>query len=60
MAQAPRRPLSRFLMLVLTSALLASASAQTPPDPAVEAAILGFRTAPAADSGAATRTAETL
>lgn len=60
MARPPRRSLRRFLMLALTSALLASASAQTPPVPAVEAAILGFRTAPAADSGAITRSAETL
>lgn len=60
MARPPRRSFHRFLMLALTSALLASASAQTPPVPAVEAAILGFRTAPATDSGAITRSAETL
>lgn len=60
MTQAPRRQLSRFLLLALTNALLASASAQTPPDPAVEAAIQGFRNAPAADSSAAARTAQAL
>lgn len=60
MARPPHRSFHRFLLLALTSALLASASAQTPPVPAVEAAILAFRTAPAADSGATTRSAETL
>jgi hypothetical protein len=60
MAQAPCRSLSRFLMLALPRTLLASASAQNPPDPAVEAAIQGFRTAPAADSGTLTRSAEAL